>query len=311
MKRCLVTGGTGFIGINLVRRLLSEGHQVTLLLRPNHSTWRLDGIEKEVQIHEINLENYAALQQFLSRLCPDWIFNLAAHGAYSWQTDATPIIASNFSGTVALLDAAAQTGFEAFVQAGSSSEYGAKDHAPTEEELPEPNSLYATTKNAATNYCHFIGKSQNLPVVTLRLYSIYGPYEDSQRLIPSMIRKGLEGSFPTLTNPDTARDFVHTEDCVKAFILAASKASLNCGEVFNIGSGTQTTLRQVVEIFSELLFISERPEWGTMPNRVWDTTCWQSDPSKAQNKLGWSPSIKLKLGIQKTLEAYQKMLPHR
>src|SRR6185436_2537188 len=115
------------------------------------------------------------------------------------------------------VQAGLRVGFEAFVNAGSSSEYGFKDHAPAETEWLEPNSDYAVTKAAATLYCRQVAVSGRLPLCTLRLYSIYGPYEEPTRLIPTLILHGTEGALPALAAPDTARDYVHVDDASEAY----------------------------------------------------------------------------------------------
>ena len=148
-----MTGAGGFVGASLARRLLAEGHDVHVLLRGGSDTWRLKDIRGALAVHEADLRNANAVCAAVRASAPDWIFHLAAHGAYSWQTDAQGIFESNALGTLHLLDACVRRGFDAFVHAGSSSEYGLKDHSPSEEEAPEPNSDYAVAKVAATMLC--------------------------------------------------------------------------------------------------------------------------------------------------------------
>jgi len=142
MKRIIITGGTGFIGANLTRRVLSDGNDVHLLVRPQHNPWRVEDIRPHVHIHEVTFEDKESLHKTLLDIKPDWIFHLAAHGAYSWQTDFQQMMQTNILGTVNLVESCVQIGFEAFVNTGSSSEYGYKDHAPSETESLEPNSHY-------------------------------------------------------------------------------------------------------------------------------------------------------------------------
>jgi len=92
-RRVLLTGGTGFVGANLVRRLLADGHAVHLVVRPERSLWRLAGIRDDVKLHQSSLEDRAAVERVVRRARPEWIFHLAAHGAYSWETDLDRILA--------------------------------------------------------------------------------------------------------------------------------------------------------------------------------------------------------------------------
>ena len=203
MKRVILTGGTGFIGANLAGRLLKEGHEVHLLVRPGCARWRLGGIEPHVEFHETALDDPGKLSAIISAVKPDWVFHLAAHGAYSWQNDATQMVRTNITGTINLVEACLRSGFEAFINTGSSSEYGFKDHAPAEDEWADPNSHYAVTKASATMFCRYTALSRRVLMPTLRLYSVYGPYEEAMRLMPTVALRGLDGTLPPLTSPDT------------------------------------------------------------------------------------------------------------
>ena len=305
-KPVLVTGGTGFVGANLARRLLREGCQVHLLVRQGHAPWRLQGIEDKVQLHEVELTDRAALDLLVAQVRQEWIFHLAAYGAYSWQTDLRQMIQTNITGTANLLEACAQAGFGAFVNTGSSSEYGAKDHAPAEEENPEPNSHYACTKVAATLLCRYTAQDRNLNLATLRLYSVYGPYEDPGRLFPALIRKGLQGELPPLVSPDTTRVYVYVEDVCDAYLLAASRPGQAPGVVYNVGTGVQTSLRQLVELARAELGSAAEPSWDSMPARIWDTSVWVADNCRIRQALGWEPRTVLKEGFKRTAEWFRQ-----
>src|SRR5688500_16362269 len=132
MKRVVVTGGTGFVGANLVRRLVADGYETHLLVRRGYDSWRIDSIRHQLRLHDVDLSDRTSLTATLATIEPNWIFHLAAHGAYSWQTDAELMTETNVVGTANLLAAALDVGFDAFVNTGSSSEYGPQDHAPAE-----------------------------------------------------------------------------------------------------------------------------------------------------------------------------------
>ena len=301
----LLTGATGFVGANLACRLLREGCQVHLLVRRGHATWRLQGFGDQVQLHCVELTDRPGLDHVISQIRPEWIFHLAAYGAYSWQTDVQQMIQTNVLGTANLVEAGAQVGFEAFVNTGSSSEYGDKRHPPDEEERLDPNSYYACTKAAATLLCQHAAQSQNLPLSTLRLYSAYGPYEDPGRFFPALILKGLEGQWPPLVNPDTKRDFVYVEDVCEAYWLAATCGDQQPGAIYNVGTGVQTSIGQVVEIARKGLGLAVEPSWGSMPARSWDTAVWVADNRKIGQVLGWQASTSLEEGFGLTLEWFR------
>jgi nucleoside-diphosphate-sugar epimerase len=305
MKRTIVTGASGFIGANLARRLIADGNETHVFTRPDSDPWRLDEIRHDVHFHHIALDDAEGVMRDVASIKPDCVFHLAAHGGYSWQTDAQRIVRSNVVGTVNLVEACLKVGFDAFVNAGSSSEYGVTDHAPSEKDPLEPNSVYAVTKATATMYCRHIARTKDVQMSTLRLYSAFGPFEESRRLIPSLILRGLDGELPPLTDPNTARDFVYIDDVVDAFLLAASRSTQERGAIYNVGTGVQTTVRDAVEVAQKVLKISAAPRWGTMPDRSWDTTVWVADNQKIRTELDWSPQHTFEQGFRRAVEWFR------
>ncbi len=302
MARVLLTGASGFVGNNLARRLLTDGHEINLVFREDYSSRRIKDIQNDVRIHIADLRDEETLSRVVTGVRPEWVFHLAAHGAYPTQTDALRILHTNTVGTANLVMACLKTGFEALVNAGSSSEYGLKNHPPSETERLKPNSFYAVAKASATLFCTYAAQSTGTRITTLRLYSVYGPYEEPTRLMPTLIREGLRNRLPPLVNPDTARDFVYVDDVVQAFLLAATMTSEESGPVYNIGTGVQTTIRTVVDTARRVLNISAEPKWASMSDRIWDTNTWVSDSRLAGEKLGWRPKYSLEEGFRKMVE---------
>jgi dolichol-phosphate mannosyltransferase len=275
--------------------LLRNGDTVVALTRPGAEDWRLRGIDTEVVA--VDLRNIEAVRAVISRVRPDRIFHLAAHGAYSWQRDAHEMIAVNIGATVNLIEAMADVGHGVLLHAGSSSEYGFKEEAPSEQASLRPNSSYAVTKAAATHFCAL----STMPAATLRLYSAYGPWEDERRLVPQLVGHALRGMLPPLVSPDVARDFVFVDDVCDAFVRAAER--LEEGHRFdalNIGSGVQVSIGEIVAIARELWSVEEEPVWGSMAERDWDTTVWRSDPRAAEEQLGWRAQTSLRDGLERT-----------
>jgi nucleoside-diphosphate-sugar epimerase len=303
--RVVVTGATGFVGANLARRLLADGHAVHVLVRPGYATWRLAEIQSDVRLHVVSLQDRAGVERCVEEIKPEWIFHLAVHGAYASQTDVHEIFQTNVLGTVNLVEACLRTGFEAFVNTGSSSEYGFKAHAPSEQEWLEPNSHYSVTKAATTHYCRFTAQSRTLHMPTLRLYSVFGPYEEPTRLLPTIVIRALQGELPPLVNPRIARDFVYVDDVVDAYLLAATTRDREPGAVYNVGTGVQTTLAEVVDCAKRLAGVSAEPSWGSMPDRKWDTTSWVADNRRIRGELGWSPQRDFEHGFGLMLDWFR------
>jgi nucleoside-diphosphate-sugar epimerase len=300
VKRVLLTGAGGFVGANLARRLLADGHRVHLVTSPSPDDWRIAGLP-DASRSAVDLADAAAVDALLAEARPDWIFHLAAHGAYSWQTDVRRIVAANVVGAANLLESALAVGFESFVAAGSSSEYGFKETAQDERDPVDPNSAYAVSKAAATMLFRHASLAHGVSITTLRLYAVFGPWEDPKRLIPALVCNGVAGRLPPLVSPEIARDFVYVDDAVEAFVLAA-RAGLGGGEVLNVGSGVETTIAAAVESARTVFGLTAEPVWESMPDRAWDTRAWVSNPAKIEAALGWRATTSLPEGLALTAD---------
>ncbi len=304
MPKVLVTGASGFVGNNLARFLVKRGDEVHLLLR-EAANWRLKDMGDDARVHSVDLRDRDGVHRIVKALKPQWVFHLAAHGAYSFQTDAETIFLTNVMGTVNLVRASLDAGVEVFVNTGSSSEYGFKDHAPRETELLKPNSHYAVAKAAGTLFCGYTARATGARIPTLRLYSVYGPYEDPTRFMPTIILKGMENRLPPLVNPEVSRDFVYVDDVVRAYLLAATVGDQEPDAIYNVGTGKQTSIRTVVDTARRVLEIAEEPQWASMPDRMWDTDTWVCDNSLIGEKLDWRPELSLAEGFSRMVEWFK------
>ena len=301
-SRVLITGAAGFVGSNLARRALERGDEVTLNVRPGSDRWRLQEIEGEAHLVEADLRDARAVERMVAEARPELVMHLATHGAYSWQSDSEQIFETALLGTVNMLAACETAGVRRLINAGTSSEYGYKDHPPAEDEIPEPNSDYAAAKAAATTWCGYFARERGVQTVTLRLYSVYGPWEHPDRLIPTLVREALAGRLPPLVNPGVARDFVFVDDACSAFLASAEAPDVAPGAVYNVASGRQTTIRDVVEIARSTFGVEAEPDWGSMPERAWDTTSWVGNPAKIERELGWRAETQLVDGLERTAQ---------
>jgi dolichol-phosphate mannosyltransferase len=294
-----VFGASGFIGANIVSSILKIRKDCYAITHNPRNAWRLKllNIPDENIIHcDINYRK--SIENIFTEFHPKTVFNLAAYGAYSKQKNINLIFETNIIGTVNILESCKDV--SAYIHAGSSSEYGLNSANPHENDTLVPNSHYSVSKITSSYLIKFYSSEYDIPCINLRLYSIYGPWEEPDRLIPRLIEKGLQKDYPSLVNPNTSRDFVFIDDCIEAFFDAANSVNdKNKGESINIGSGTKTTLKQLVSIVSELFKIEKHPDWGSMKNRKWDTSEWYGNFDKAKKLIGWEPSTNLIVGLEK------------
>jgi dolichol-phosphate mannosyltransferase len=304
----LVLGGGGFVGANLVHRLLRTRNDVTAVVR-RLPAWRLADLDRR-HLLEVDLTSPAELRQMVEAIRPRTVFDCAAYGAYSFETDAELIYRTNFTGLVTLAGLLASDDLAAFVHAGSSSEYGSNAAGPLESDPAVPNSHYAVSKAAASQFIAYAGQTLRMPIVNLRLYSVYGPLEDASRLIPNLVRHALDGRYPPFVSPETSRDFIYVDDACEAFIRAAARMTPDIyGESFNIGSGNRTTIRALAEVARETFGLMQPAEFGAMPGRHWDVEAWYAAPGKAARLLGWTAATPLAEGLRQTARWVQSLGP--
>jgi nucleoside-diphosphate-sugar epimerase len=299
--RFLVDGAGGFIGGSLVRRLLEGGGEVTVLLREETDLWRLRDVLPRLRVVRGDVADPEVAPRAVSLAAPEVVFHLAAHGGTESQRDYARILRTNLMGTWSMLEACAGSTCRLFIHAGSSSEYGFKKEPMRETDRLQPNSIYAVGKAAATHLCSFMAGTSSFAIVTCRLFSVYGPWEQPTRLVPTILRRCLENRPLEMVSRTTARDFVFVGDILDAFLRFEGLASLS-GEVLNLGTGRQTTMEEFVAIALELTGSRSEVHWGAMPSRVWDSSQWVADCDKARRTLGWKASHSLRDGLARTLD---------
>lgn len=305
-KKILITGATGFIGANLTRTFLKHGNKIFILTRSSSNKWRIEDILKDVEEYHADLLDYEGLEKIIKHIKPDVVCHTAVYGGFPFQKDEDAIFKTNFIGTINLLNACCKIGFDIFINTGSSSEYGIKNSVMKESDVLEPVTFYGVTKASATLFCSMKSKVENLPVVTLRLFSPYGYYEDRIRLIPSVIISCLKDENPKLSSPDSVRDFIFIEDVVSAYEKVIENKGNIVDEIFNIGYGKQYSVQEVVDLIIKLSDKKVRPMWGSISNPRNEPLVWQADISKAKNVLRWQPKYTLEEGLRKTINWFKE-----
>lgn len=301
-----VTGANGFIGANIVRVLLKRNYEVHILNRKSEASWRLKDIKDLIYIHGGDITEKTSLKRTLLKVKPDYIIHLAAYGAYYYQDELEKIIKVNVEGTKNLLEASKDILYNCFINTGSSSEYGFKVKPMKENDFCDPVSYYAATKLANTTLCKVFAMLNNKPVITLRLFSVYGPYEEPGRFISTITKSLITKDTIKLTPGNQRRDFIYVDDVSDAYIKALSLGKKVKGEIFNIGTGKEYTNDEVVKKLFASAESKTKVKKGSYPKRTWDTSHWRADNSHTKNILGWKPMYSLEEGLEKNYLWFKK-----
>ena len=309
-SRVLVTGAAGFIGSHLTRRLVAEGAEVHALSDMVSSVYptRLIDLRGKITLHEGNVADRTAMEAIAKEVRPGIVFHLAAytHVGKSWYR-VDECIQSNIQGTVNLLLALEDTGYERFIYTGTSEIYGDIDVPFREDAKVNPISPYAVSKYAGERFCRMYQQGLGWPIVCVRPFNAYGPAQSPDRIIPETIVRAMRKQELLLTTGRQTREFNYVEDIADGYVRLAMTPGIE-GELFNIGGGEEVTIRECVEQIIDLLGNPIEPKFGALehrPNEIWRMYC---DSSKAREALGWTPGHTLREGLAKTIEWYRTEL---
>jgi UDP-N-acetylglucosamine/UDP-N-acetyl-alpha-D-glucosaminouronate 4-epimerase len=307
--RALVTGGGGFIGSHIVRRLLSDGgHSIRVL--DNFATGRRENLTEvldAIELIEGDVQSYERAHTAV-RGC-DVVFHQAALPSVPRSIqDPLTSNASNVIGTLNVLLAARDSGVKRVVFGSSSSIYGANRDLPKREDMPTfPISPYAVAKLAAEGYCRTFSGVYGLETVSLRYFNVFGPRQDpfSQyaAVIPNFITAFLRGDRPTVFGDgEQTRDFTYVDNVVEANLLAA-RADGASGKIYNVAVGERVSLNQIIEQLVELTGRDLEPVHA--PERPGDVRDSLADVSKAERELGYVPKVRFEEGLRRTLDFHR------
>jgi nucleoside-diphosphate-sugar epimerase len=296
-QRVLVTGGAGFIGACLVRELLAAGEDVSVLLRRGSKAWRLADIQDRITIHFADLQDRDAVFVAVRATRPAVVYHTVAHGAYPFQKDRQAILTTNLLGTANLLDALDSIEFPVLVHTGSSSEYGHKDRSMREDDRLDPRSDYAVSKAAATLLCQ-AEAYRGRPIVTVRLFSVYGPWEEPTRLVPYLMGCCLRGEAPRVTAGWQPRDFIYVADVI-GLLRTAARCPAAWGQILHAGTGRTQTVRDMVEAVVSVCGDGRMAaRYGDEPVRADEPAVWVASRKHTSALTGWRPHHDLHDGVK-------------
>lgn len=309
MSVYVVTGGAGFIGSNVVRRLVQDGEEVRVI--DDFSTGRrsnLEGVEEEIALFEGDLCDPALLGEAFRGA--DYVLHQGAVPSVQRSVeDPATTDRVNVGGTLQVLEAARRASARQVVYASSSSVYGDKPTLPKSEDMsPDPRSPYAASKLAGEYYCRAYTHTFDLPTVSLRYFNVFGPRQDPESdyaaVIPIFMRCALTGRPATIFGDGKqSRDFTYVDNVVEANLRAA-KAESAAGGVFNVGTGDRYSLHALLDALESL--VGGKIERQYDSPRPGDVRHSQADVSSAERLLGYRPSVDFEEGLGKALEWYEE-----
>ncbi len=301
-ERVLIIGASGFVGANLARAELAAGKEVHLLVRSHSALDRLRDVIGRCPIHQADLRDPAALRRAVDGCRPEVVYHAAAQGTFQNQADRTGTLLSNLLGTAHLLEATRRHDLRAFVNVGSSSEYGHKSAPMRPEDRLEPRSDYGVAKAAATLLCQ-AEALQGRPVVTVRIFSAYGPWEDPARIASHVMACCQRRAPVRLTAGYQPRDFIYIDDVVSLLQIAGSRRELR-GQILHAGTGRRQTVRDMVETILDVCDTG-RAEYGARPDRPDEPAVWVADIESTVSLTGWRPLRDLRAGVEKMWAWFQ------
>jgi len=312
---CLVTGGAGFIGSNLVRELLSRGFGVRVL--DNLSTGRrenLSDVDGDVEVIEGDVRHLATVGRATEGVAR--VFHEAAIPSVA-RSVAAPLASheANATGTLNVLIAARDAGAERVVYASSSSVYGDADRLPVTEDVPpRPISPYAVSKLAGEHYLAAFHASYGLPTVALRYFNVFGPRQDPASeyaaVVPRFATAALRGEPVTIYGDgEQSRDFTFVADVVEANILASEAPEAAWGRAFNVAYNQRHSVNELLAEIRSLIPDVEQPEPVHAPPRPGEIRDSQADVTAATEILGYHPAHTFSDGLRATMEWFASSEP--
>jgi UDP-glucose 4-epimerase len=309
LMRALVTGGAGFIGSNIVDALVERGDEVTVL--DDLSTGKRENLDGALgagaELVEADIRDPHALAEIFGRVRPAAVFHLAA------QIDVRKSVADpaldarvNIEGSINVLKASLESGVERVVNTSTGGAiYGEGKILPAPEDHPvAPEAPYGQSKFGAEGYADLFKRLHGLSTVSLRYGNVFGPRQDplgEAGVIAIFCGKVLEGGKATVFGDGLqTRDYVYVGDVVSANLAAAGS---NADGAFNIGTGVESSVLDVIEALSSAAGEGEQLEYEHAPERPGEVRNIYLDTARAQGELGWSSEVDLAQGMKLTLDS--------
>lgn len=302
--RVLVTGGAGFIGSDFVRLAARKGWKVTVVDKLTYAgdLERLKPIKDRLDFYNVDILDKDEMRKIFEKHKPEAVLHFASETNIDKSViEPSIFMETNIIGTIYLLELSKEFNVGKFVNITSYEEYGEIKEGEIDEESPlNPRSPYAVSKTSADMLGQVYWRALKLPVITLRLCSIYGPWQNPERLIPMSVLKALRNEqIPIYGKGEVIREWLYICDCVRAIFLALENGK--GGDVYNVGSGERF---QVIEIVKKILSLLGKPETliKFVPDRPGHEKRFAISCERIKNNLGWTPTVNFDVGLKTTVE---------
>jgi len=298
-KNILIVGGTGFIGYHLAKKSLAKGWQVTSISSKSPKKIRYLSQVKYIicDITKSRLLKKSIRKPF------DYVVNL---GGYVDHSNKKKTLKSHYEGCKNLTEIFLKKVPLAFVQMGSSLEYGTYNSPQKENmkcNLKSIKSIYGKAKLMSSNHVISLFKKKNFPSTVLRPYLVYGPRQDVNRFLPTIIKRCIKDKkFPT-SKGDQLRDFLYVDDAIEAIIKSLTNKNAR-GKIFNIGYGKPKIIKNVIEKVKKISK-GGKPQYGMFKLRKFDIPKLYPSIQKVKNTINWKPKISFDKGLKKTINFYR------
>ena len=305
-KSVLVTGGAGFIGSHLVKRLIREGARVAVTVKYKSivDNVRLSSLWDQLDVYEADLRNLDSLRQFAG-VRFDVVFHLAAYNHVGDSfLHVSEALMANALGTANILEAGPDFGH--FLYMSTSEVYGYQESVPfREDNLPFPISPYSVGKHAGEEYAHMKRHQTGKDIVCVRAFNTFGPYQSDRAVIPELIIRCLRGQPIETTRGVQTREFNYVDNIVDGLIAAVS-VSPAPDQIVNIGSNREIAIRDLVTKIHAACQSSSALEIGKLPDRPTEIWRMSADNNRARELFGWAPKISFEDGLTKTVEWFRR-----
>lgn len=295
-RKILIIGGYSFLGYNLAKKLINYNYKIYLLCKKKKLTNKI--INRKVKYIYCNILNYKKLKKKLSNNY-DYVFNFA--GNIDHKNKANTYLV-HYQGLKNIIKILKEKKIKAFIQSGSSLEYG-KKASPQEEKVKcFPVSCYGKAKYLASKFL-LQNNKYNFKIIILRLYQVYGPSQKKDRLVPIVINSFLKNKSLNCTHGRQKRDFIYVDDLSNLFLKIIKSKSLNSG-IYNVGIGRSIYVKNVIEIIKKLIK-KGKPIYGAIKMRKDENKNLYPNINKVKKFFNWTPNISLQAGLRKTIKFYE------